>query len=153
MILAVVLSALVLFGWNFASERWFPTASPPATQIVNGRQVPVPTPQAAAANAPAVVRDRAAVLREGPRVAIRTPRLAGSINLTGARIDDLVLSTERETIDPNSPPIRLFSPAGAPGAYFAGFGWTGQGTALPGPTTIWTASAPALTPTSPVTLS
>ena len=153
MILAVVLSALVLFGWNFASERWFPTASPPVTKIENGRQVPVPSPQAAAANAPATVRDRATVLHESPRVAIRTPRLSGSINLTGARIDDLLLLSERETIDPNSPPVRLFSPAGAPGAYFAGFGWTGQGAALPGPATIWTASSNALTPSTPVTLS
>ena len=154
MILAVVLSAIVLFGWNFASERWFPTANPPVTKIENGRQVPTPQPQASpASNAPAAVRDRAIVLRESPRVAIRTPRLAGSINLTGARIDDLLLTSEHETIDPNSPPVRLFSPAGAQGAYFAGFGWTGQGTALPGPTTVWTASGNALTPATPVTLS
>jgi YidC/Oxa1 family membrane protein insertase len=154
MILAVVLSAIVLFGWGFVSERWFPTANPPVTKIENGRQVPVPQPQASpASNAPAAVRDRAIVLRESPRVAIRTPRLAGSINLTGARIDDLVLTTERETIAPNSPPIRLFSPAGAPGAYFSGFGWTGQGTAVPGPATLWTASGNALTPATPVTLS
>ena len=134
MILAVVLSAIVLFGWSFVSERFFPTANPPVTKIENGHQVPTPQPQAGpASNAPAAVRDRAVVLRESPRVAIRTPRLAGSINLTGARIDDLVLTTERETIEPNSPPIRLFSPAGAPGAYFAGFGWTGQGVARPRP--------------------
>jgi YidC/Oxa1 family membrane protein insertase len=154
MILAVVLSAIVLFGWNFVSERWFPTANPPVTKIENGHQVPTPQPQASpGSNAPTAVRDRAVVLREGPRVAIRTPRLAGSINLTGARIDDLVLTTERETIAPNSPPIRLFSPAGAPSAYFAGFGWTGQGTPVPGPTTVWTSSGGTLTPATPVTLS
>src|SRR6185369_16389947 len=150
MILAVVLSAIVLFGWGFVSERWFPTANPPVTKIENGHQVPTPQPQASpASNAPVAVRDRAIVLRESPRVAIRTPRLAGTINLTGARIDDLVLTTERETIAPNSPPIRLFSPAGAPGAYFSGFGWTGQGIAVPGPNTVWTANGNALTPSTP----
>jgi len=154
MILAVVLSAIVLFGWNFVSERWFPTANPPVTKIENGRQVPTPQPQASpASTAPAAVRDRQAVLRETPRVAIRTPRLAGSINLTGARIDDLVLTNERQTIEPNSPPIRLFSPAGAQGAYFSGFGWTGQNVAVPGPATVWTASGATLTPATPVTLS
>ena len=154
MILFIVLSAIILIGWSYASQRWFPTANPPVTKIENGRQVPVSQPQAGAVpNAPAAVRDRAVVLRESPRIAIRTPRLAGSINLTGARIDDLVLTGEHESIAANSPPVRLFSPAGAPSAYFSGFGWTGQGTALPGPTTVWTASGTALTPTTPVTLS
>jgi YidC/Oxa1 family membrane protein insertase len=154
MILAIALSLLVLIGWNFASARWFPTANPPVTKIENGHQVPVPQTQAGAVpNTPAAVRDRALVLRETQRVAIRTPRLAGSINLTGARIDDLLLTGEHETIDPASPPVRLFSPAGAPNAYFAGFGWTGQGAALPGPATIWTATGGTLTPATPVTLS
>jgi YidC/Oxa1 family membrane protein insertase len=154
MILAVVLSAIVLFGWGFVSERWFPTANPPVTKIENGHQVPTPQPQASpASNAPTAVRDRAIVLRESQRIPIRTPRLAGSINLTGARIDDLLLTSEHETIDPGSPPVRLFAPAGAAGAYFSGFGWTGQGTAFPGPATVWTASGNALTPATPVTLS
>jgi YidC/Oxa1 family membrane protein insertase len=154
MILAVVLSAIVLFGWGFVSERWFPTANPPVTKIENGHQVPTPQPQASpVTNAPAAVRDRAIVLRESQRIPIRTPRLAGSINLTGARIDDLLLTSEHETIDPGSPPVRLFAPAGAAGAYFSGFGWTGQGTAFPGPATVWTASGNALTPATPVTLS
>jgi YidC/Oxa1 family membrane protein insertase len=153
-ILAVVLSALVLFGWSFVSERYFPTANPPVTRIEKGREVPTaPSAASAAAAAPATVRDRAIVLGESPRVAIRTPRLAGSINLKGARIDDLVLTTERETIAANSPPVRLFSPSGAPGAYFASFGWTGQGATLPGPDTPWQASGAQLTPATPVTLS
>ena len=153
-ILAVVLSMLVLLGWSWLSERFFPTANPPATKIEDGRSVPVPQPQASAVpNAPAAIRDRAVVLREAPRVAIRTPRLAGSINLKGARIDDLVLTQERETIAADSPPVRLFSPSGARGAYFAGFGWSGQGVALPGPDTVWQPSGNTLSPGSPVTLS
>jgi len=154
MILAVALSALVLFGWSWLSESFFPTANPPVTRIEDGRQVPIPQPQASpAASTPAAIRDRAIVMRESPRLAIRTPRLAGSINLKGARIDDLVLTTERETIAADSAPVRLFSPAGAQGAYFAGFGWTGQGVAVPGPDTIWQASGAQLTPATPVTLS
>jgi YidC/Oxa1 family membrane protein insertase len=154
LILAIVLSALVLFGWSFLSEKFFPTANPPATKVVDGKSVAVPQPHAdPALDSPARIRDRALVLRESPRVKIESPMLAGSINLKGARIDDLVLPTYRETIEKDSPPIRLFSPSGTADAYFAGFGWSGDGVALPGPDTLWTASATTLSPGRPVTLS
>ena len=154
MILAIVLSAIVLFGWSFLSDRYFPTASEPSTKIVEGKQVPIPQPgEDPTADAPAAVRDRAVVLRETPRVAIETPRLKGSINLRGARIDDLVLSDYRQSLADDSPFIRLLSPSGAPKAYFASFGWTGEGLRLPGPDTVWTPSGTRLSPGSPVTLS
>jgi YidC/Oxa1 family membrane protein insertase len=154
LILAIVLSALVLFGWSFLSEKFFPTANPPATKVVDGKSVAVPQPHAdPALDSPARIRDRALVLRESPRVKIESPMLAGSINLKGARIDDLVLPTYRETIKEDSPPIRLFSPGGTADAYFAGFGWSGDGVALPGPDTLWAASATTLSPGRPVTLS
>ena len=63
-----------------------------------------------------------------------------------------MLTRHQETLGPDAAPIRLLSPAGAPGSQFAGFGWVGQGVALPDARTVWTPSAPALTPTSPVTL-
>ncbi len=153
MILAIVLSLAVLLGWSALSSRFFPTANPPATKIVDGKQVPVANPTASpASNAPKALRERAMVLAEAPRVAIDTPALKGSINLKGARIDDLTLTRFNETIAKDSPPIRLLSPAGAKDSQFAGFGWTGQNIALPGPDTVWTPSASTLTPSTPVTL-
>jgi YidC/Oxa1 family membrane protein insertase len=155
LMLAIVLSALVLFGWSFFAQKWIPTANPPATKVVNGKQVPLPKPNASPSPsaAPTVVRDRALVLGETPRIAIDTPRLHGSINLKGAQIDDLVLTQHRESIAKDSPPIRLLSPAGAPDAYFARIGWTGEGVAVPDANTVWTASGTRLTPATPVTLS
>lgn len=154
MILAIVLSVIVLIGWGFVSERWLPAANPPVTKVEKGREVPLPQPQASpAADAPQAVRRRETVLAETPRVRIETPRLAGSINLKGARIDDLVLITQREGIAADSPPVRLFSPAGSPGAYFGGFGWTGQGLVAPDANTVWQASGDRLTPGTPVILS
>ena len=154
MILAIVLSAIVLLGWSFISDRYFPTASEPSTKIVEGKQVPIPQPGGdPAADAPAAIRDRAVVLAETPRVAIESPRLRGSINLRGARVDDLVLTDYRQSLVEDSPFIRLLSPSGTPQAYFASFGWTGEGMALPGPDTVWTASGTRLAPGNPVTLS
>jgi len=153
MLLAIVLSALVLIGWSLLSEKFFPTAGPQTQQVENGKVKPVPQPQAApAADAPAAIRNRELVLAESPRVRIETPSLKGSINLKGARIDDLVLVEQRETIAKNSPPVRLLSPAGAPHAYFAQFGWTGQGVSTPDSNSVWTTDAPVLSPGKPVTL-
>ena len=154
LLLALVLSGLVLLGWTLISSRYLPTANKPSTTVVNGRQVALPNPQATpVATGPAAVQDRARVLAASPRVRIATPLLAGSINLRGAQVDDLLLITQRETIDRDSPPVRLFSPNGTAEAYFAGFGWTGTGVALPGPDTVWTASGTLLAPGRSVTLS
>ena len=61
------------------------------------------------------------MLAEMPRVKIDTPSLAGSINLVGARLDDLVLKRYRETTDDNSPNIELLSPDGVENSYFVDF--------------------------------
>ena len=155
LILAVVLSALVLLGWTFASNKFFPTANPPSTKSDNGRQQPVPQPQAQPTGAPTAkaLQSQAKVLASSPRVRIETPSLAGSINLKGAQIDDLVLVRQLQTIAKNSPPVRLLSPLGAPGAYVAAFGWTAQGVQAPTLDTVWTADSQLLAPGRPVTLS
>ena len=163
MILAVVLSALVILGWTFVADRFLPKA--PATQAaatqpaVPGLATQPANPVAVAADGvvvPAVggagqLRDRAVVLAETPRIVIATPRLSGSINLKGARVDDLVLKGYKETIQPGSPDVRLFAPSGAQAAYFAQFGWSG--TDAPPADAVWTASGQRLTPATPVTLS
>ncbi|MEO7504808.1 MAG: membrane protein insertase YidC [Sphingomicrobium sp.] len=152
LMMAIVLSALVLFGWSFLSDRFMPAAPHPAQ--VTASQKAAPLPQAGPAMpARPTIRSRTAVLGESPRVTIATPSLQGSINLKGARFDDLMLVRQREALAPTSPPVRLLSPAGAQNAYFAGFGWTGDGVATPDANTVWTASAPTLTPKTPVTLS
>ncbi|KQU55931.1 preprotein translocase YidC [Sphingomonas sp. Leaf339] len=152
-VLFAVIAALILFGWPLIQNRFFPTANPPATKIVDGKQVALPKPGAdPTADSPAAIRDRQLVLRESPRVRIETPTLRGSINLRGPRIDDLVLVGYNETVAKNSAPIRLLSPAGAPEAYFAGFGWRADGLAPPAADATWTASSNVLAPGRPVTL-
>jgi YidC/Oxa1 family membrane protein insertase len=153
-ILAVLLTAAILFGWPYISEHFFPAANPPATKIEGGKTTPLtPAGEAPAQDASTAIRDRALVLKETPRVAIRTPKIIGSINLKGARIDDIVLPTYKETIAKDSPAIRLYSPSGTKDAYFAGFGWQGEGIKTPDANTVWTASGTELTPSSPITLS
>ncbi len=148
LILAIVLSAVVLFGWTFISERFFPAPPPPPAKTA-------PAPEAATPSLPGsaspVVQAGGAAATVAPRVDIETPRLKGTINLAGARIDDLVMVQHTETVAKDSPPVRLFAPSGAKHAWFAGFGWVGPG--APPADAHWTASAGKLTPSSPVTLS
>jgi YidC/Oxa1 family membrane protein insertase len=155
LILAVVLSALVLLGWSWAANKYFPAANPPSTKVVNGKQQPLPQPQAQPAGVPtqAKLQTISAALASSPRVSVRTPSLLGSINLKGAQIDDLLLLRQKQTIAKDSQPVRLLSPLGAPGAYIAQFGWTAQGGAAPDLNTVWTADSNAMTPGHPVTLS
>ena len=153
LILAVVLSALVLLGWTYAANTFFPTASPQSTKVEKGKQVALPQPQAQPVpSTPKALQSRAEALSSSPRVQIRTPSLRGSINLKGAQIDDLLLVRQTTTIDKNSPPVRLLSPLGAPGAYIAQFGWTAEGGQAPDLNTVWTADSNVLTPGRPVTL-
>ena len=152
-VLFAVIAALILFGWPLIQSRVFPTANPPVTKMVDGKNKPVANPAAdPTADSPAAIRDRKLVLAESPRVRIETPALKGSINLKGARIDDLVLTRYNETVAKDSPPIRLFSPAGTQDAYFAGFGWRADGLTPPAADVVWSASAPVLAPGKPVTL-
>lgn len=162
MLLALVLSAAVLFGWSALSDKFFPTApqavvadqsngaAPNAGAPGVDSQPTVGTASVAGAALP--TRDRTTVLAEGQRLKVNSPALSGSINLTGARIDDLVLLRHRETNDPNAQPVRLLSPAGTDDAYFLQLGWSGEGLQLPGNDSVWTASAPVLEPGKPVSL-
>lgn len=152
-----LIALFALFGWPYVASYFFPAANPPATKIENGKSVAVPAPDTGlAANTPRAMRDRAIVLAESPRVAIETPKLKGSINLRGARIDDLELSDYEETVAPNSPKVRLLSPEGSKGAYYAQFNWMrvqgNQRVLLVPGDLVWQASGPRLTPTTPVTL-
>jgi YidC/Oxa1 family membrane protein insertase len=164
MILAIVLSALVLFGWSAISDIYFPQPKPVATAPAassGAAQSPAGTTSAqmpnvsGAAPAPVVVQPRTveAALTGGNRIRIQTPKLEGSINLTGARIDDLVLPTYRQKIDKDAPPVRLLAPAGTKQSYYAGFGWSGDGVNVPNAQTLWTADSQTLTTGKPVTLS
>ena len=166
-ILAIVLSMLIIFGWQYfyaaplqeklvasqgqtgqAQTGQTGTGTGTAGQAASGGAVP-----GTEAAAP-VSREQA--LAATPRVTIETDYVSGSINLQGAQIDDLHLLRYRETIDPKSPTITFLSPSGTPGALFAEQGFvpaTGTLAKLPDSKTQWTAPSGAmLKEDSPVTL-
>ena len=154
LIFAILLTGLILFGWPYVASTFFPTPETAPTASAPAKPVGAPTGDIAvgSAAAPATTVSLPAALSANPRVLIETPKLKGSINLEGARIDDLVLLTHRTALPKNSPPVRLFAPSGTKVAHFARFGWTGTGITAPDDKTVWTPSAGKLTPSTPVTL-
>jgi YidC/Oxa1 family membrane protein insertase len=165
-ILAMVLMALMLVGWDIGMRYYYPqpaklvAGAPAAAGAAPGAATPAPAlkpTREGGLQAPADValekQDLAQALAAGHRIPVDAPGLKGSINLLGGLVDDLTLARHREALDKNSPPVRLFSPAGTPAQHFAQIGWIGQnGVAAPGPDTMWQAEGAKLTPATPVTL-
>lgn len=99
--------------------------------------------------------DTEAALAQAPRVEIDTPTISGSLSLIGGRVDDIVLKNYRETIDDDSPLIRLLRPDPGMRPYYADFGWTSntQNVALPQADSEWRlVEGEALRPGSSVTI-
>ncbi|QJD17269.1 membrane protein insertase YidC [Paracoccus sanguinis] len=185
LILAMVLSALVMLGWYAFFAPPVPEAPPAATTTATApgtpdathAAVPPGAPAATTAPSPTLIGSADDPVLTAPRVAIESPALKGSISLAGGRIDDLLLTGYRETLDPASPFVRLLSPTAqprvvtegtpaAPGAdptvvvqkpYYAVYGWMpGPGVdpaLVPSPATTWAVESGAtLAPGQPVTL-
>jgi YidC/Oxa1 family membrane protein insertase len=179
-ILAVILSGLVLIAWQYfynvpqmekqrqeaqkqaelqkPSQQATPGTAPGGT--TPGSTTPqagtAPSTTSPAAPASTVVMPREAAIAATPRIKIDSPKISGSISLKGARIDDVALTQYRETVDPKSPAIVLFSPSQTASPYYAEFGWVpaaGSQIRLPDQNTMWTQEGSnALTPSSPVVL-
>ncbi|HEY2069270.1 MAG TPA: membrane protein insertase YidC [Rhizomicrobium sp.] len=175
LILAFALSAIVLVGWEYfvAGPQMKAEQAKAAYQAhlhqaaAKPGSAPAAGPQQSAqqvaaqsstqqSNVGQMSRDQALKVG-GPRVAIDTPTVDGSLQLQGARFDDLRLKQYHWTPDPKSPEIVLFSPKGTKLPYFAQYGWAADPAApvaVPGEATTWKlASGTTLSPGHPVTLS
>jgi len=168
MILAIVISVVILLGFNFWHAKKYEdqaqlqgTQQTEQTSAADSTQTPqdkvpgaggVAAPTAGKADeAPALTRTEA--IAETPRVRIDSDRLHGSISLIGGRVDDLTLKDYHEELDPESPEIVLLEPHGMADSYFAQFGWTPSGkVAVPDGDTEWKADKLTLATDDPVTL-
>ena len=163
LILAVILSAAILFGWQY----FIAAPAMKAEQARNALQTKeqthaAPTPNAVPGAVPTVSGGQAHLTRDmalkasGPRIKIVTPSVDGTLELKGARFDDLRLKNYHDTADVKSPEIVLLAPKGTEYPYFVDFGWSnapGVSQALPNDDTVWSVkSGDVLSPGKPVTL-
>ena len=167
-LLAFGLSAVLLLGWSFAMEYFYPNANlPESAQVQPQAQTQAQANSTGATGAAGTTTatgdlpggvalasgpvDMSTALADPRRVVIDTPRLAGSINLVGARVDDIVFKDYRETVDKDSGPVRMFAPARSDNQYFAEFGFSVDGAQMP-TNVVWQADGERLTPSTPVAL-
>ena len=158
LLVAIVLCAAVIFGWQYFIVAPQMKAEQ-ARQATLAHQEKLKPQSSGATHNPETASklSRVAALNQsGPRVAIDTPTVDGSILLKGARFDDLRLKHYRETTDPKSPEIVLLAPKGTAFPYYAVFGWVGPSgsrIAVPDDATLWKqTSGTVLSQGRPVTL-
>ncbi len=163
MILAIVLSMAVIFGWTI----FFPPEQPAdlggqLEALPEGTLTPPvgadgTTPPVVAGGAAATPVSTEAVAVEAARVDIRTAKLSGSISLLGGRLDDLHMTDYNVNLGDDTEKVVLLAPVGADEPLYAVWGWAGtaagNGGGTPNANTIWELESGAtLTETAPVTL-
>ncbi|RCL01437.1 MAG: YidC/Oxa1 family membrane protein insertase [Candidatus Tokpelaia sp. JSC085] len=175
-LVAIVLSLLVITGWQFffvSPKKTENHKTTEVTGIVESKEIhqtgvprekytteigrPIISAQGGTGTpVEMTARKRMAVIRKTDRIAIETPHLKGSISLVGARIDDLLLKNYHMTVKKTSPNIALLNPMVFKQGYFAEFGFSSDTlkTAIPRNETRWkiTGKNQCLTPESPVQL-
>ena len=102
-----------------------------------------------------IVKPKEEVLIKSERILIENSSLSGSINLTGAILDDLNLLEYKDSLEENSKNIELLLPDETSNPYYIEFGWkefNGNTIQVPDLNTKWKSNSSKLTPTNPVTL-
>ncbi|WP_193177769.1 membrane protein insertase YidC [Oricola nitratireducens] len=163
--ITIILSVVILAAWQIfyigpkiEAEKQAQIEQQATQQTETAAETPATTTEAGgtapqAGTAPVMSETAADTAAESAgRITIDTPALTGSINLRGARFDDLKLKQYRETIKKDSPIVTLLQPAADPNGYFGEYGYIGVDGA-PAADTVWQAPDGAtLTQDSPVEL-
>tara|TARA_B110000879_G_scaffold118684_1_gene157674 strand:- start:293 stop:1972 length:1680 start_codon:yes stop_codon:yes gene_type:complete len=147
LLLAILASLVVLLGFQLL----FPTKDVP--KIDNSQEINdsfAPAPELIAE----LPKDRNEIINESARVNIENQFINGSINLTGARIDDIIFKKYRIDLSSDSENVKFFSPNGSDKSYFAQYGWatTNNTIELPNANTVWKSDRSTISPEQPVVL-
>ena len=148
--LAIAISMAIIFGFQFL----MPPEAPVENTTTNKN---VDTGVDLISNSVPTINfeNKEKVLLNSERISFNNGKIAGSINLTGAIIDDLVLLDYREFLDINSAKISFLNTVGSEDAYYLDTGWASNDKNInfPNSDSIWSANRNSLNGTNSVTLS
>ena len=148
LLLAILASLVVLLGFQLL----FPAEKIPQNN-------PVQESESSFTPSPEVITEmpkaRNEIISESERIKINNQYIDGSITLTGARFDDIILTNYLTDLSPNSENVKYLSPKGSNDAYFAEYGWVSANNnlILPDANSIWTSDKNTISPNSTVILS
>ncbi len=162
--IAIALSLAILLGFQYFYEM--PREKARLAEMAQKREAQAAAQKAAAPSATVTPVQAAAsagqpvsrpdALGLSQRISIDADAVSGTVSTLGGRFDDLVLKRYKDTIKKDSKAVTLLHPQGTADGYYAFFGFTapdGSAGALPGPNTVWKATAgEKLTPATPITL-
>ena len=149
--LAIAISMAIIFGFQFIMPQPDPIErSANDTNAETGIDLSQTTPQTIV-----TFEDKEKVLSTSKRVTFNNGKISGSINLSGAIIDDLVLLEYRKLLDINSEKINFLNPVGTKDSYSLDTGWvtTDTNIHLPDSSSLWSSSGSNLDGKNSVTLS
>jgi YidC/Oxa1 family membrane protein insertase len=164
LIMAVALSMVVLLGWQILviqpeMEREAVEQERIAAEMAQSSAASKPTgqPSVSAANGNPTVGGSVALpgaTQSAKRIMIDAPLVRGSFSIRGARLDDVILTGYKESLDDDSDNIHLLKKTNSERPFFVEFGWSSSDDNQPMPTadSLWSADRDVLTPSSPVTL-
>jgi len=161
-IIALVLALIVMMGWQFLYEG---PKRQKAEQIeklkrikkqfaAKEQQITMPDGTVKTVTTTPKVLTNEQALQGSPRVNFSNSKISGSINLKGARIDNLVLSNYNTKLNDDSEQVTLLSPAKTDQSYFIELGWRTNNNTIqtPNANTVWQADSTQLAPNKPLTL-
>ena len=164
LIMAVALSMIVLLGWQMLviqpeMEREAAEQKQIATEMANssiGAQVTGQPVVSAVTGTPTVGEGAVTPksVETAKRIAIEAPLVRGSFSLRGARLDDVILTGYKESLDGDSDNIHFLQKTSSDMPFFVEFGWSSSDAnqLMPTADSTWSADRELLAPSSPVTL-
>ena len=164
LIMAVALSMIVLLGWQLfviqpEMEREAAEQERIAAEMTNSgaSAQTAGQPSVSATTGTPTVGGIAAAPKAvdiAKRIVIDAPLVRGSFSLRGARLDDVILTGYKESLDDNSDNIHFLQKTGSDMPFFAEFGWSSSDAnqAMPNAESLWSTDRDVLSPSRPVTL-
>lgn len=147
LILAMVLSILIMSLW----QKYYIIPRMPQKQVVKESVQVLKNHQESH-----VIEDRDDLIykTKAERLKFSNDEISGSINLRGAKLDDLILKKYHKTIKDDSDPVTLLSPSTTAEPYFITVGWVSKDRdiILPDSNTLWTSNSLNLSSESQATL-
>jgi YidC/Oxa1 family membrane protein insertase len=145
---AIVLAMAVLFGWQLIF--------PPEQREITNNEIIEQQDNIQLSVSPEDVQNYSEPCQE-ERVLIQSNKITGSINLCGAKIDEIFLKDFKTSTRENSDFVQFFNPKGSENAYWVESGWKAPKNIrydLPGTDTLWVLEeGQTLTPDTPVIIS